>query len=429
MLEKLLSVLPYNPSMIHQLAFYSRRMREEASIRRTGFVFIVLAFLIQFTAVMSPPQSSATASPNDLVFGGFTTRVEAVSACNNNTKHYADILDYYGITCADVSKATELYIKSTDLNKTLWSAGRIDYPKPGETKLTIPLTSGPDKSITIFWRYLWGWDTAGPSTYKALKVIPAATPKVTYWILFDCGNLVSHNFPTPYKKPIPKPTPTPTPTPKPTPTPTPAPCTGAINNEDTLVCVVEHKTAANTTQGLTDANNTTAQPGDIIVYTLYAHNTASVTVKNFLFQESLSDVLVYADVTDAHGGTLDPTTGLVTWPTQNLAPGQTATEQVTVMVKKDPSGQVPQTPPDPGDPGRFDLLMTNTYTNAINIAVPGGPTRVAATAATKLVNTGPGTSLFIAAAIMVAAGYFYSRSRLLATEASLVVHDSANGGL
>ncbi len=58
MFEKLLAVLPYNPSLAHQMRFYAGRMREEAGIRRIGLIFMVLTFFVQFFAVLSPPQST-----------------------------------------------------------------------------------------------------------------------------------------------------------------------------------------------------------------------------------------------------------------------------------------------------------------------------------------------------------------------------------
>jgi hypothetical protein len=51
------------------------------------------------------------------------------------------------------------------------------------------------------------------------------------------------------------------------------------------------------------------------------------------------------------------------------------------------------------------------------------------TTVAALPNTGPGESIFIAASIMIVAGYFFARSRLLAREAVIVVNDNINGRL
>src|ERR1039458_8323011 len=111
MFEKLLSVLPYNPGLLHQIGFYGQRMREEAAIRRTGVIFIVLTFMVQFFAVLSPPVSTVAASNNDLINGGFmangqASASEAKTDCNNNVQDYKVILEYYGISCDAVGSAT-----------------------------------------------------------------------------------------------------------------------------------------------------------------------------------------------------------------------------------------------------------------------------------------------------------------------------------
>ena len=68
--------------------------------------------------------------------------------------------------------------------------------------------------------------------------------------------------------------------------------------------------------------------------------------------------------------------------------------------------------------------MTNTYGNTINIHLPGSPTATITTAATSLPNTGPGTGLFIAAIVLMGAGYFYARARLLARESVLALQNT-----
>jgi hypothetical protein len=70
--------------------------------------------------------------------------------------------------------------------------------------------------------------------------------------------------------------------------------------------------------------------------------------------------------------------------------------------------------------------MTNVYGNTINIKVPGSVTKTIETATTtSLPNTGPGTSLFLAASIVMIAGYFYGRARLLARESELALKEGA----
>jgi hypothetical protein len=69
--------------------------------------------------------------------------------------------------------------------------------------------------------------------------------------------------------------------------------------------------------------------------------------------------------------------------------------------------------------------MTNTYGNTINIKVPASPTKQVEVATTALPNTGPGTSLFIAASIVIVAGYFWGRAGLLAKESAMAVKETS----
>ncbi|HYH36554.1 MAG TPA: hypothetical protein VD706_03580, partial [Candidatus Saccharimonadales bacterium] len=160
---------------------------------------------------------------------------------------------------------------------------------------------------------------------------------------------------------------------------------------------------------------------DVITYTLYAKNNGKATVKNYLFEESLDDISVYADITDLHGGTMD-SMHKVAWPATFIEPGKTATVKVTVKVK-DP---VPQTPVTPNDPYHYDLTMTNVYGNTVTIKLPVTPEKAVEAAAATLPNTGPGTNLFIGAVIVIGAGYFFGRSRLLAQESRIALKESTS---
>lgn len=424
MFEKLLSTLPYNPGLTQQVVFYGRRMREEASIRRTGMIFLVLAFMVQFFAVFNPPKpaSAQACSGNDLVYCGISSAKDAAVACHNNVRGYGAIMDYYGIPCGDILNAKEDYIHAHDFNNQLYSLGNNPYGKPGETAVKI------NDNNTVFWRFLWGW----PYGNTPIHVLKFNENGRIFFIMFDCGNLVTPGIPpkapptgkiglTP-NTPVPQPKPkTPAPTPTPTPSAPPPSLVTPLPSCTPTTCITVRKSAANITQNLPDANNTTANPGDVITYTLYAQNTGKYTVKRYVFEENLDDVLVYADVADLHGGVMD-SNHKITWPQLvDIKAGQTATVQVTVKVK-DP---IPQTPVTANDPYHYDLTMTNVYGNTINVKLPGSPQKTIETTAATLPNTGPGTSLFIGSVVVIMAGYFYSRARLLAKESDLAVQESA----
>jgi uncharacterized repeat protein (TIGR01451 family) len=542
MFEKLLGNLSFSPGAVHQLAFYGKRMRQESVVRRTGLVFIVLTFFVQFFAFISPPVSTVAYSDNDMINGGFSTQAEAVSTCRQNVKNYQDVLSNFGISCDDVAAAGPAeYINSTDDSDSLYSMGWISYGQsnPDTHKATDQVSLNLlNVSETLYARKLSSFDSGASSSYKVLRVTSHVTGK-SYFLMFACGNLVAHGPPAPiqpcqynnnilstdsqcfkpcdYNKNIPassakcfkpcqynnnipssssqcfQPCPVngestiPKSSPKcsapcpynknilsnsakcfkpcqynksipsdstqcfqpcsynkslPATSPqcfkpckynsgissTSAsckPCSAAVSTTDSLACVSVHKAAANLTENIADANNTTAQPGDTILYTLYAQNNGKATIKQFVFQENLSDVMDYADVVDLHGGNIDSNDEVV-WPAVDIKANTTALEQITVKVKS----SIPATPVGPSDGGHYDGIMTNVYGNTININVPQPAVKTVETVATTVLpNTGPGTGLFAAAAVVIIAGYFFARTRLLAHEATIAVQDNVSGGL
>jgi hypothetical protein len=183
--------------------------------------------------------------------------------------------------------------------------------------------------------------------------------------------------------------------------------------------MIVSKTASDPTQGWTDANGKTAKPSDTIIYSLNAKNGGLTLVKGFVMQENLSDVLDYATVVDLNGATIT-TDGEVSWSAVDISSGTSISHTITVKVKD----SIPQTPTSASDPSHFDLVMTNVYGNSVNIAVPGGIIN-SISSTTTLVNTGPGTNLFLTAAVVMLAGYFYFRSRLLYKESYVVINEAS----
>lgn len=440
MFEKIIANLPYNPALLKDLGFYSRRVRQEESLRKLGLLFIVLTFFVQFFAFISPPQPSVAASSNDMLNGGFSSISELVADCNANLNSYQTVLAYYGISCSDLASGQTVSLVSTSYANQLFSMGwdpqgavnAVSHKPTDEQPVDIPGLSSP-----LYWRYLWSWDTGAYSTYQAVKVTSVLTGK-TFFVLYACGNLVSIGLPSPYTPPTPTPQPTTTvvtTTTTVTPTPCPydssislsssqcKPCSASLSSTDTVACLQYSKTASDVTQGMADANGKTAQGGDKIVYTLTAYNSGKAEVNNFVMQDDLSYVLDYADISDSNGGSIN-SKGIISWPATDIAPSASESHTVTVIVKN----PVPQTPPSSSDPEYFDHIMTNVYGNTININLPYSTVAATALTTSSLPNTGPGTSILIAAAIIIFAGYFLARSRLLSKESRIAIEDN-NGGV
>ena len=201
------------------------------------------------------------------------------------------------------------------------------------------------------------------------------------------------------------------------------PCEDSQTKTDLTACLEYTKKATNETQGIDDANGTTAKPGDVIVYTMSTKNTGKIDIKNYVVNEGISDVLDYADVVNLHGGTKGEY-DIVSWPATTIKAGEAITNQVTVKIKD----VLPNTPASSSDPEHYNMVMTNVYGDTVNIKLPPSITKQTEIVTTQLPNTGPGTSLVIGFTLTFIVAYFFARSRLMAKELDIVRTEFGNAG-
>ena len=130
MFKKLVSNLPFSPSLVGQLGFYARRLKKEEALRRLGLIFTAFALIIQSVAVFNPPESANAANATDMCPGVTANAAGAkkIKDCyNNNTRHYKDILTFFGITKDKLWKALDgkLSFRSTSTYKSWYTFGHV----------------------------------------------------------------------------------------------------------------------------------------------------------------------------------------------------------------------------------------------------------------------------------------------------------------
>jgi uncharacterized repeat protein (TIGR01451 family) len=187
------------------------------------------------------------------------------------------------------------------------------------------------------------------------------------------------------------------------------------------------KTVTNVSQLIDNANNTTALPGDRLEYHLTVKNTGKVT-GTYIMQDNLSDVLEYADIIDAGGGTLataSSTTpvekvGIISWPAVEIKPGQTIEKIVNVQVKS----TIPATAQSPGNLASYDCRMTNNFAgNSTTVSVDCPPPKVVEAVVSELPHTGASENVIFAGIILAVVVYFYARARQVKKEVRLIRRD------
>jgi len=228
MFRKLISNLPFNPSLLSTVSFYAKRLKQEESIRRIGFGFMALAMFVQMFAVIAPPQKSFALS-NDYIVNGLNSRDDLLRAWDGQTsdKYVAEIYSKFGLTRDDIA-ALPLFPNATvtSTKADYWTIGRKSLSavsKAGQIKQQyknseIPINTG---STTVYVRNLKAWDIVNSVNYY--KAFQGTKNGKTFWILKDCGNFTTVDVPPVIPEPTPEKTPEPQPQPQPEPEPKPLP--------------------------------------------------------------------------------------------------------------------------------------------------------------------------------------------------------------
>lgn len=200
MFRKLISNLPFNPSLLGTVSFYAKRIKAEESLRRTGFGFVALAMFIQVFAVVAPPEKSLAFS-NDYIINGLNTRDDILRAWDGQTadKNVAAIYSRFGLTREDIA-ALPLYPNTTIRSDRAeyWTIGRTSLSavsKAGQIKQQykdseVPVSYG---SGSVYLRQLRAWDIVNP--YNSYRAFEGTKDGKKFWILVDCGNFTQVGVP------------------------------------------------------------------------------------------------------------------------------------------------------------------------------------------------------------------------------------------
>ncbi len=423
MFKKIVSNLPFSPALIGQLSFYAKRLKSEEVTRRTALMFVVLAIIVQSVAVFQPPESANASSANDLVVGGLHGSLNNFMVpYDANTRHLKDIMNYAGITRAEILNTT--YTTWTVNNTRSWGMlPRFSYSQ-GERQHNIPDASGKIVA-TAYSRPLSLWTS---STSKVSGWVGKSARLGWFAIMNSCGNLVNINS-------VPPPPP-----PPPTVTivmcefnPTLRaddanckPCPGNdslwINDPACIPNINRTKTATNLSQAFRDAGATVAKAGDRISYTIAIENTG-LNSEKIKIEDDLSDVLEYSKLIDNGGGSLNKETSVLSWPDITLEPKQKQTRTFVVGVL-DP---IPATPKGLSDATSYDCVMLNTFGNSTSIAINCPTPKIVEQVVTELPTTGPTENMIFAGVALGVIAYFYARTKQLNKEVRLIRRDAVAG--
>lgn len=180
--------------------------------------------------------------------------------------------------------------------------------------------------------------------------------------------------------------------------------------------VINSKTAKNATQGNIDATTTNAKASDKIVYSLNLTNKGKAPT-DVVPVEELRDILEYATVIDAGGGSFSETDKTLTWPSITLGAGESKTRMFTVQLVS----EIPAMGKGVSDETSFDCRIDNTFGNTISVDVECPVQKeVIEQTVSELPHTGPRENMIFAGITIAIVAYFYARSRQMKKEVRLI---------
>ncbi len=226
MFKKLVANLPFNPSLINQIGFYSDRLRQEKSVRRMSFVFMAMAMVVQSLAVISPPQKSLASSSTNIM-SGLEKKSDILSYYDNPNSNVRAIFSHYNLSRDDIAGLTDepnVSIFTNDGNDW-WTVGQYSLQLRSDVQQVYKdnertVEYAPGKYV--YERQWRAFDIINKNGQNrtAWEGVSAATGQ-RFWIVQSCGNLTWVGDWTP--PPPPPVTPPPVTPPPVTPDPTPPP--------------------------------------------------------------------------------------------------------------------------------------------------------------------------------------------------------------
>ena len=437
MFKKIISRIPYSPSMIHNLGFYAGRLRKEEATRKIGLVLTALALVVQAFTAFSPPESANAADSSDLIYGGVSNGSQLMAHYDANTNNIRDLYNHLGISRAELVSATSnLQTLSSNIGSYSWGLTPHFGAAKGEGSYVVKTSQGSARTFYYRPHNLWG-----NFTYKAFVGQSAGVG--WFAIMLNCGNLILKITPPPHKCPPGQVGTYPNCSTPPCPQnaklakndpkcqPCPGDATLLISDSKCAASFTQSKTAVNLTQNNANADSTAAKSGDRITYTLSVKN-GGLKEEEFIFKDYVSDVLEYADIFDAGGGTLsdnkDGSAGsnnskILTWPAVKIKPGETQKRSFTIQIKN----TLPAMASGKSNPTSYDCKIDNTFGNTISTKIECPTPKVVEKTVAELPKTGPGANMTFAGIIAAVVVYFYARSRQLSKEVKIIRHDMSAG--
>jgi len=388
MFKKLVSNLPFNPSLISHLRDYDLRLKRDLKLRIAGVVILFLVLIIQIVVILLPPRYSNAYSPNNLVTNNSASVNQLFNDCLINQGQYQVILSFYNIDCNQIDSGISTKLVLNSSSSDLYSLNRLSYDPQNE----IPITISGQRF------YIRQVSFGNKLQSKSIPVWKLNLNSQTYYIALGSGNIIGS------KQTL-------------------------INNQNLQFCAQSNPSSClsyslavrSINSSNTDANDTTVSAGNSLVYTLAASNQSIYKLANVIVSINLQNALAYSNIVNTYGGINQ--SGIVSYKLSLVFPHQTQTEIITTRVKS----PIPNKSISANDPNYLAQKMITSFGNSVVVLVPKTINKFYEINVNNyLPSVNSKDSLIILVIILLATTYLLFRTMVIRQEIRIIRHSHSN---
>ncbi len=386
MFRKLVSNLPYSPALITEVGFYAKRLRKEEVTRRMTVLFVALTLLMQSLSLLSPPESANASSEQDVIRGGVSDLSDFLTRYDHNEDDIKDIYTTVGVSRSEIAAVHSATITTSNDAYFMTRYGQL-----GAADHEIALAYQRSAGGTGIRYFSPLSEVANP--YQTFKGWVGTSATLGWFGIMQAnGSLVTHGIPTSF-----------------------SPASDGTNASTRIV------SAEDLTQNR-PAETTKVEPTDKISYTLQASNNHSTTVTAD-FSVRIADILEYATLIDAGGGSIDSSSSTLSWPNVQLAPGQSQQRTFVVQILD----TIPSTGVGQSNPESYDCKLTVSFGSVLSVPVDCPLVKSVEAAFFQMPSVGIGGNLIFSSIVLFVVAFFALRSRQLKKEIRIIRHNFNTG--
>lgn len=398
MFRKIVTELAFSPTLVGNLGYYIKTLRNEASKRQIGLIFTLLTVMVQLITVLAPPESANSNNPEIFTETGVESPEQYLEYFDQNTANIRDLFTSLGITRSEVEAAKQEKLLPTH-NAVFWSLNNTRT----EENTAYSFRNSRGETSTAFYQPI------SPNLYGSSVYTGSSSRLGGNFSVTKAGaNLITDITP-PSNCSVWLKSPT-----------TPLEVDTWTKDDRCLSVVALSLTARKISSNTPGADQLSAL--DRVAYTISVKNMSEKTVP-LIPSINLEDILEYSRILDYGGGEYDFNTKNLTWNATDLAPennlGRTFIVQLLPTIPATAKGQYIT--------ASYDCQMTASFGNSIKASVDCPVMKQVEKITSSLPYVPPSITITSGVVLLAVVSFLYARSRQQLSEIYIIRHNHLGG--